>query len=140
MSEKAPVDGHLKHRAVISTIDYRYNDGPYSAGSTDVRALSLGRATWDNDEMSAKVWRNAGGKWSRESEDLPMHRVLDLTIMILSALLQQDGTYENHFLDLAVMDNEALTDLQDYLALRKPLLDERLHEINLLLKKYLDRP
>ena len=33
-------------------------------------------------DISAKVWRHTGGKWSRQSEELPLHRVLDLAIFL----------------------------------------------------------
>ena len=34
-------------------------------------------------DISAKVWRYTGEeKWSRQSEELPLHRVLDLAILI----------------------------------------------------------
>jgi hypothetical protein len=32
-------------------------------------------------EISAKVWRYTGEKWSRQSEELPLHRILDLAIL-----------------------------------------------------------
>ncbi len=30
--------------------------------------------------MKIGVWRHTGEKWSRQSEELPLHRVLDLAI------------------------------------------------------------
>jgi hypothetical protein len=36
-------------------------------------------------EISAKVWRHTGGKWSRQSEELPLHRALDLALLICKA-------------------------------------------------------
>ena len=41
-------------------------------------------ARWD---ISAKVWRHTGEKWSRQSEELPLHRVLDLAILACRAQL-----------------------------------------------------
>ena len=38
-------------------------------------------------DISAKVWRYTGEKWSRQSEELPLHRVLDLAILICRAQL-----------------------------------------------------
>lgn len=38
-------------------------------------------------DLSAKVWRYTGEKWSRQSEELPIHRVFDLA-SLLWALLQ----------------------------------------------------
>ena len=36
-------------------------------------------------DISAKVWRYTGEKWSRQSEELPLHRVLDLAILTCRA-------------------------------------------------------
>jgi hypothetical protein len=36
-------------------------------------------------DISAKVWRYTGEKWSRQSEELPMHRVIDLALLICRA-------------------------------------------------------
>jgi hypothetical protein len=33
-----------------------------------------------------KVWRKPGDRWSRQSEEIPIHRNLDLTILLLSVL------------------------------------------------------
>ena len=33
-------------------------------------------------DISAKVWRYTGEKWSRQSEELPIHRVIDLAILV----------------------------------------------------------
>ncbi|MBJ3523953.1 hypothetical protein JGC27_25195, partial [Salmonella enterica subsp. enterica serovar Rissen] len=37
-------------------------------------------------ELSAKVWRNTGEKWSRQSEELPLHRAIDLATLICIAM------------------------------------------------------
>lgn len=52
-----------------------------NAYQTDTKGLSLGLAQWNDRgkvDISAKVWRYTGEKWSRQSEELPLHRVLDL--------------------------------------------------------------
>lgn len=75
---------HLKHKPVICAEDYDKIDGKY-ADATDAKGLSLGLAQWNNRgkvDASAKIWRYSGEKWSRQSEEMPMHRVLDLAIMI----------------------------------------------------------
>jgi hypothetical protein len=74
----------LKHKPVIVSEDYNKLDGRYAPDS-DAKGLSLGLAQWNDRgkvEISAKVWRYTGVKWSRQSEELPMHRVLDLAILI----------------------------------------------------------
>lgn len=75
---------NLKHKPVIYADGYDRIDGK-SAGSSDAKSLSLGLAQWNdrgNVDISAKIWRHSGKKWSRQSEEMPMHRVLDLAIMI----------------------------------------------------------
>jgi len=77
----------LKHKPVIVAEDYENIDGR-SSGSSDAKGLSLGLAQWNDRgrvDISAKVWRYTGEKWSRQSEELPLHRVLDLAILICSA-------------------------------------------------------
>ncbi|HOL17477.1 MAG TPA: DUF6530 family protein [Bacillota bacterium] len=77
----------LKHKPVIVSEDYESVDGRY-AYSSDAKGLSLGLAQWNDRgkvEISAKVWRHTGEKWSRQSEELPLHRVLDLAILICRA-------------------------------------------------------
>lgn len=73
----------LKHKPVIVAEDYEHIDGR-SAYETDAKGLSLGLAQWNDRgrvDISAKVWRYTGEKWSRQSEELPLHRVLDLAIL-----------------------------------------------------------
>ncbi len=82
---KIPVD--LKHKPVITSEDYNRVDGRYAVNS-DTKGLSLGLAQWNERgkvEISAKIWRHTGEKWSRQSEEMPLHRVLDLAILICKA-------------------------------------------------------
>jgi len=77
----------LKHKPVIISEDYDAVDGR-QAGHSDAKGLTLGLAQWNDRgrvDISAKVWRYTGEKWSRQSEELPLHRVLDLAILICRA-------------------------------------------------------
>jgi len=77
----------LKHKPVIVSDNYENIDGRY-AYNTDAKGLSLGLAQWNDRgkvDISAKVWRHTGEKWSRQSEELPLHRVLDLAILVCRA-------------------------------------------------------
>jgi len=78
----------LKHKPVIVVENYENVDGRYAYNS-DAKGLSLGLAQWNDRgkvDISAKVWRHTGEKWSRQSEELPLHRVLDLAILICRSL------------------------------------------------------
>lgn len=77
----------LKHKPVIEVPDYENIDGK-NAYDSDAKGLSLGLAQWNDRgrvDISAKVWRYTGEKWSRQSEELPLHRVLDLAMLIARA-------------------------------------------------------
>jgi hypothetical protein len=79
---KIPVG--LKHKPVVISDNYDKIDGRFSP-DTDAKGLSLGLAQWNDRgkvDISAKVWRHTGGKWSRQSEEMPLHRVLDLAVLI----------------------------------------------------------
>ena len=74
---------HLSHKPIVSVDDYDKIDGMY-AGKSDAKALSIGLAQYDENSVAAKIFRHTGAKWSRQSEELPLHRVLDLAILIVS--------------------------------------------------------
>ncbi|NQX64771.1 hypothetical protein HQN90_01400 [Paenibacillus alba] len=85
----------LKHKPVIVSENYEQVDGRYAL-NTDAKGLSLGLAQWNDRgkvDISAKVWRHTGEKWSRQSEELPMHRVLDLAILICRSSLHFQEAY-----------------------------------------------
>jgi len=109
----------LKHKPVIVSENYENVDGR-NAYNSDAKGLSLGLAQWNDRgkvDISAKVWRYTGEKWSRQSEELPLHRVLDLAILILRALLHFREAYryeklydaENTVIDRVGMQGDAMT-------------------------------
>ncbi|WP_040948874.1 DUF6530 family protein [Gorillibacterium massiliense] len=109
----------LKHKPVIVSENYEQVDGRY-VGNTDAKGLSLGLAQWNDRgkvEISAKVWRYTGEKWSRQSEELPLHRVLDLAILIGRSMEYLRESYrhehlydpENPVIDRVGMQGDAMT-------------------------------
>lgn len=87
----------LKHKPVIVSENYENIDGK-SAYKSDAKGLSLGLAQWNdrgNVDISAKVWRHTGEKWSRQSEELPMHRAIDLAILICRSSLYFREAYRH---------------------------------------------
>jgi len=85
----------LKHKPVIVSENYENIDG-FDAYKSDTKGLSLGLAQWNDRgkvDISAKVWRYTGEKWSRQSEELPLHRVLDLAILVCRAKLHFREAY-----------------------------------------------
>ncbi len=109
----------LKHKPVIVAENYEQVDGR-SAGESDAKGLSLGLAQWNDRgkvDISAKVWRYTGEKWSRQSEELPLHRVLDLSILICRTLehfreaYKYDELYDesNPVIDRIGLQGDAMT-------------------------------
>ncbi|MHA6483976.1 DUF6530 family protein [Paenibacillus sp. strain BS8-2] len=109
----------LKHKPVIVTEDYDKVDGRY-AGESDAKGLSLGLAQWNDRgkvDVSAKVWRHTGEKWSRQSEELPIHRVLDLAILACSGMVHFREAYrykdlydpENPVIERIGLQGDAMT-------------------------------
>ncbi len=109
----------LRHKPVIVSENYENVDGRF-AYKSDAKGLSLGLAQWNDRgrlDISAKVWRHTGEKWSRQSEEMPIHRVLDLAILICrSCMYFQDayrypGLYdpENPGIDRVGLQGDAMT-------------------------------
>lgn len=109
----------LKHKPVIVSENYENVDGRY-AHHSDAKGLSLGLAQWNDRgkvDISAKVWRYTGEKWSRQSEELPLHRVLDLAILVCRTMghfreaYQYEQLYDpnNPVLDRVGLQGDAMT-------------------------------
>ncbi|MGX6444557.1 DUF6530 family protein [Neobacillus sp. K501] len=110
---------NLKHKPVIVSENYENVDGR-NAYQSDAKGLSLGLAQWNDRgkvDISAKVWRYTGEKWSRQSEELPLHRVLDLAILVSRAKLHFREAYqyeklydpENPMIDRVGIQGDAMT-------------------------------
>ena len=79
----------LQHKPVVVCENYERVDGRF-ARNTDVTGLSLGLAQENSarrSQISANVWRGA------EVEELPLHRVLDLSILICRSLVHFRDAY-----------------------------------------------
>ncbi len=109
----------LKHKPVIVVNNYEHVDGKV-ANESDAKGLSIGLAQWNDRgsvEASAKVWRHTGEKWSRQSEELPLHRVLDLALLVCRTSLYFQDAYRfpkyydpaNPQIDRIGMQGDAMT-------------------------------
>ena len=149
----------LKHKPVVTVENYESVDGR-SAYQSDAKGLSLGLAQWNDRgrvDISAKVWRYTGEKWSRQSEELPLHRVLDLAILTCRARQYFSDAYrypklyneedpqidriglQGDAMTVAVCKNNPMIDediklFADALARDDEMLAERLHVLSNLLQ------
>lgn len=151
---------NLKHKPVIVSEDYSSVDGR-QAYESDAKGLSLGLAQWNERgrvDISAKVWRHTGERWSRQSEELPLHRAFNMAILICRAKLYFDEAYrleklydpDNPVIDRIGLQGDAMTvavctenemideDIQLFrqaLADDGELIGERLHTLARILRE-----
>ncbi|PRA53183.1 MULTISPECIES: DUF6530 family protein [Pseudomonas] len=82
-----PLPKHLDHQPVYA-MPYKQFDG-WRRDKTDARYLSIGISQWSANEVSLKIMRYKE-QWSRQSEELPLHRVIDSSIFLAKTLLARD--------------------------------------------------
>ena len=85
-----------KHKSIICVDNYKLLDGHYVYTSTDAESISVGYAQFDNtnpDELTAKVFRrdSHSGRWFRQSEEIPLHRCVDLCNLIVQSIMKAEG-------------------------------------------------
>lgn len=129
---------HLSHKPIISVNDYDKLDALY-VNHTDVKALSIGEAQYDGNHISLKVWRKPNNRWSRQSEELPIHRNLDLSILFITALstdtLNPQNIVSKPNEKLTVDKPEKVQKIKDYYAKNRQFLEPRLKELKRLLNE-----
>ncbi len=115
----------LKHKPIV-TVGYEKKDEAH-----DAKYLSIGRSTWSSDDFSAKVWRfdEANNRWARQSEDLPLWRVLDLATLLVAVI---NGKQSN--LEEFVQDSNSLEELNDFIKDNMKSLSPRVAELKKMLE------
>jgi len=128
---------HLSHKPLVSVNDYDKVDGMYR-NNTDAKALSIGWAQYDEDEISMKVWRKKK-RWSPQSEELPIHRNLDLTILLLHVLFDEAPNPDSFLVKAKTLFSEdqegGIEEIKKYYQKNKSFLEPRLKELRELLNK-----
>ena len=134
------VPEHLAHKPIVSVDNYEKIDGPYSRVH-DISSLSLGFAQWDQDDIALKIFRQHNSRWSRQSEELPPHRVLDLGILLIAAMLKwKDGDFITRYFNIDIHSEDQMENsLFAFFENNKVLLEERLMELSLLVDRYFKR-
>jgi len=94
---------HLDHKPVYA-LPYQVFDGFYSPQTTELRYISIGIAQYDQDKVSIKTMRHTGGRWTRQAEELALHRPIDMTLFLAKAIFDsqngavdiQNGTFSEY--------------------------------------------
>ena len=148
MEQHNKVPEGLQHKPIVGVDNYPQYDGLYKDIS-DAKALSVGIAQWDYEEengikdISAKVFRHNGERWSRQSEELPLHRCFDLCILIVQAL--QKSTKGNFFetkdcIEPRIINEKELNLIKCYYEKYKDeFLQDKMQNLNTLLERFLSQ-
>ena len=110
----------MSHKPLVSVNDYDKVDGMYR-NNTDAKALSIGYAQ------------------SRQSEELPIHRNLDLTILLLHVLFDEAPNPDSFLVKAKTLFSEdqkgGIEEIKKYYQKNKSFLEPRLKELRELLNK-----
>jgi hypothetical protein len=137
------VPTHLRHRPIVGVDFYDRLDAQFE-NNTDARALSIGVAQYNSgdrndEELSLKVWRHTDEQWSRQSEELPIHRCIDLNILFLDALLRNfENEIQNNRLRISIQDADRVEDIARYYQRNEVHLRHRLVELREKLTEFLE--
>jgi hypothetical protein len=88
-TQQLPFPDQIAHSPVYA-LAYNAHD-PGNEGDTDAQWLSIGWSQWDENELAAKVVRYSGKRWSRQSEEVPVARLVDLTTLLAMAFMHNAG-------------------------------------------------
>jgi hypothetical protein len=135
------VPTNLHHKPIIAVNDYDKIDAIY-ANNTDAIALSIGQAQYEEKEISVKVWRynEKEKKIKRQSEELPIHRNLDLSILIVAALLTDvESKYPLTSLREEIVDEDRVVEIKDFFKHNEKMLRPRLEELRKILNTFFDK-
>lgn len=127
---------HLQHKPVYA-LPYQWFDGPFD-NTTDMRYLSVGISQYDSQDVSVKTMRHVDGRWSRQAEELPLHRPLDLTLFLAKVIFDRDleggvvsipvGMFQNQEEEISITPEDRTPEenrIYEAVANRNPLLVER---------------
>lgn len=138
MAKPKEIPTHLTHKPIVIVNNYERIDGKFK-NDTDVVGLSIGKAQYDDSDISAKVWRyiENSERWSRQSEELPLHRVLDLAILTIASFMMDTKTnYPKTSLGEETIDEAQLRAIDAYVKSNKKEIDARLKSLKNIIDQY----
>ena len=124
----------LSHWPILS-VDYE--DADSRAGYGDAIFMDIGQSTWNKEDISAKLWRWAekGQRWSRQGEELPLSRVLDLAILVSAVTTGKQSSLQEFY-----QREEQKETLRDFLTENMPILGSKLEELRQILQPATRQP
>ncbi len=139
MANPTQAPTHLQHKPIVAVNNYAKIDAIYAL-DTDTVALTVGRAQYDNNHISAKVWRYKSDRWSRQSEEIPIHRALDLSILTIAAFMSDTtSAYSLTSMREEILDTEGVAKIQEYYKQHEHMLKPRLEELRKVLNVFFEK-
>lgn len=116
------IPNNPKHKPIAVVDNYNNIDGHYCSTQTDAESLSIGYAQFDHynpNELAVKVFRyNAqNNRWSRQSEELPLHRCVDLCNLLVQSIMMAEGVKYSPVqtqIQPQIEDINGLVDIKNY--------------------------
>ncbi|MEQ8531369.1 MAG: DUF6530 family protein [Imperialibacter sp.] len=118
---------HLEHKPIMSVNNY---DEKVEIGS-DAKALSIGKAQYNKQEYTVKVWRRPGNRWSRQSEEVPIQRVLNMCILAVSSMNIKEGNSESNssLKEVVDVDEKSMDAYKKFIKDNHECLSKKLEEL-----------
>ena len=95
---------HLQHKPVYA-VPYQEFDGPF-IGATDMRYISVGISQYDENDVSIKTMRHVDGRWTRQAEELPLHRAVDLMIFLAKIVFDRNPQSGNVIIPAGLFEGQ----------------------------------
>lgn len=132
---------HLTHKPIISVNNYEKYDAKF-INDTDVKALTIGFATYNNKDISAKIWRYDinNTKWKRQSEEMPLHRALDLSILIIASFFKdEESDFPITNLAESFINKGNAKEIQQYYQKNKDKIKPRIQELSRMIELFKEK-
>ena len=128
----------LHHRPILACDYQELNKTIVDRDYDDAKFISVGRAQYNNDELSVKMFRWSGNRWSRQSEEVPIQRLPFMMAMMLNAIYRvqhkNQKKFKSDFNERLVMP-EDLDFMGDCFGAYKELICRGLKEVKDLINR-----
>lgn len=124
----------MEHKPIIY-VDYEAQDK-----TGDAKILSIGKAQWckhyNSIDFSAKVWRwpEEGERWSPQSEELPLWRVLDLARLVLAVIKGKESGLREEMIEHNEDNRDDKEKLISFIQRNHQLYEPRINALRELLE------
>lgn len=94
----------LQHKPVYA-LPYQQFENPFG-DVTDVRYISVGISQYDPQDISVKTMRRVADRWTRQAEELPLHRAVDVVLFLTAVVTDRDAESGNVTFPARTFDNQ----------------------------------